>query len=75
MKLFSVGCLNDLLKLCSRVNGVVIGMCFPKFCDEDVLNDPVTTILETVHHIRIKDLQIQCEAEAKVSQTARTLAL
>nr|XP_019546423.2 nose resistant to fluoxetine protein 6-like [Aedes albopictus] len=58
-----------------EINGVVVGMCFPSYCSEQRLKQPVTVILETVYHVDSNSLQIQCETEPEVSSAANILAV
>ncbi|XP_065079918.1 nose resistant to fluoxetine protein 6-like [Ochlerotatus camptorhynchus] len=67
--------LNRIFIDTGGVDGAVVGMCFPRCCDGEVLNEPVAAILETVYQISAKELQIQCEVEAEVSRTGRIMAL
>ncbi|KXJ77059.1 hypothetical protein RP20_CCG008421 [Aedes albopictus] len=57
------------------INGVVMGMCFPSYCSEQRLKQPVSVILETVYHVNSNSLQIQCETEPDVSSAANILAV
>ncbi|XP_001656258.2 nose resistant to fluoxetine protein 6 [Aedes aegypti] len=57
------------------VTGVVVGMCFPSYCNEQRLKQPVSIVLETIYRVSSNGLQIQCETEPKVSSTIQILTV
>ncbi|XP_062550333.1 nose resistant to fluoxetine protein 6-like [Armigeres subalbatus] len=47
-------------------DGVVVGLCVPRHCSEQILKEPVALLLNTMYHVNTNDVLIQCETDEDI---------